>query len=381
MGDFKSPKESPLDEKKFFPCKSCGGELVFDPETAKLKCTYCDSLFDIPSDASFVPEEQETDLMEFLSSEPLAKGYGVTLFEVQCKQCGAAVSSQEKRRDVTCPFCGTSFIGESKEKEQMIRPAGIVPFSVGKDAALKKFSEWIKEGWFRPNALKKLARLEKIQGVYLPFFTVDAKAESTWTAQAGYYYYVSESVPVTRNGKTSYETRQVRKIRWEPASGSRSDFFDDVLVPAIFSERLISLYNIFPFDVKKGMKPYDPGYLSGFGVFNSELMLKEVYAIARSQIESSEVSLCGQDVPGDTHQDLRVRTILSGQTFKHVLNPIWSGTFRYNNRNYPFLVNGQTGMIYGKKPYSFWKIFFALASAAAFLLLFLILAGLLGGKN
>lgn len=364
-----------MDEKKFFPCRSCGGELVFDPGTAKLKCSYCDSLYDLPSDASFVPEEQERDLIEALSGSSTVRGYGVTLFEVQCKKCGARVSSPEKRRDVTCPFCGSNFIGETEERDDMIKPTGVIPFSVGRDAALGKFREWIKEGWFRPNALKKLYRLEKIQGIYLPFFTVDARADCSWTAQAGRYYYVNESVPVTRAGKTSYETRQVRKIRWEPASGSRSDFFDDVLVPAITTERLLSLYNIFPFDVKTGLKPYDPGYLSGFGVFNSEVPLKEVYAIARSQINATETQLCGKDVPGDTYQDLRVDCVLSRQTFKHVLNPIWSGTFRYDGKNYPFLVNGQTGAIYGKKPYSFWKIFFALAIAGLILLIVLILAG------
>jgi len=363
-----------LDEKKFFPCRSCGGELEFDPETARLKCSYCDSLYDIPSGPSFVPEEQERDLMEFLSGDRLVKGYGVTLFEVQCKNCGARVSSAEKRRDVTCPFCGSRFIGETAERDDMIKPAGVIPFSVGRQEALNKFQAWIKEGWFHPGALKKLYRLEKIQGVYLPFFTVDARADCTWTAQAGHYYYVNESVPVTRAGKTSYETRKVRKIRWEPASGSRSDFFDDVLVPAITTERLISLYNIFPFDVKKGLRQYDPGYLSGFGVFNSEMPLKEVYAIAKSQILMTENDLCGKDVPGDTYQDLKVDCALSAQTFKHVLSPIWSGTFRYNGRNFPFLVNGQTGAIYGKKPYSFWKIFFALAAVGLALLIFLILA-------
>lgn len=367
-----------MDEKKFFPCKSCGGELNYDPDRKKLRCSYCDSLYDIEEDKTFVPEEQEEDLMEFLARDPMIKGYGVTLFEVQCKNCGARVSSPDRRRDVACPFCGSNFIGEAKEREDMLKPVGIVPFEIGKDTALKKFQLWIKEGWFRPNALKKLARLEKIQGIYLPFFTIDANAKSDWSAQAGYYYYVNESVSVVRAGKTTYETRKVRKIRWEPASGEREDFFDDVLVPAIFSERLISLYNIFPFDVKKGLKPYDPGYLSGFGVFNSELMLKEIYAIARSQIEQTEIDLCGKDVPGDTFQDLKVDTTLSRQTFKHILNPIWSGTFRYNNKNYPFLVNGQTGMIYGKKPYSFWKIFFALSSAAILLLIFLLI---FGGKN
>lgn len=362
-----------MDQSKIFRCINCGGELVFSPEKKKMLCTYCDSTFDIESDKNFNPEEKEVDLLEFLEKSPDAKGYEIVLFQFECKNCGAKISSPEKRRDVNCPFCGTQYVGEGKESKDLIKPVGIVPFEIGVKKALSDFSNWVKKGWFRPNNLKKLYQLKQIQGVYLPFFTFDAKAKSYWSALAGYYYNVEESVPVVRNRKKIYEKRQVKKIRWEPVSGEREDFFNNVLVPAIFSERLTLLYNIFPYNIIDGLKPYDPNYLAGFGVFNSEMSLKEVYSIAKAQIEQEEIRRCSSNVPGDTQKDLRVKTTLTKQSFKHILAPVWSGTFNYKGKTFPFLINGQTGKIYGKKPYSFWKIFFAVAVLIIFAIFILML--------
>ncbi|NMB98865.1 MAG: hypothetical protein GYA35_01140 [Thermoanaerobaculaceae bacterium] len=370
-----------MDEKKVFPCKNCGGELVFSPDIKKMVCPYCNSTFEIENDKNFNPEEKEIDLLEFLEKSPDAKGYEIILYQFECKNCGAKISSPEKRRDVNCPFCGTQYVGEAKESEGLIKPAGIIPFEIARKKALSDFADWVKRGWFRPNDLKKLYKLEQIQGIYLPFFTFDAKAKSYWSALAGYYYNVEESVPVIRNGKKIYETRQVRKIRWEPVSGEREDFFNDVLVPAIFSERLTLLYNIFPYNIMVGLKPYDPNYLAGFGVFNSEMPLKEVYSIAKAQIEQEEIRRCSSDVPGDTQKDLRVKTNLTEQTFKHILAPVWSGSFKYKNKTYPFLINGQTGKVYGKKPYSFWKIFFTVAALVILAIIVLLLLSFFGGNN
>jgi hypothetical protein len=63
-------------------------------------------------------------------------------------------------------------------------------------------------------------------------------------------------------------------------------------------------------------------------------------------------------VPGDTQRGLTVRNEFSHVTFKHVLLPIWIAAYRYNGKPYQFLVNGQTGEVVGKAPWSFWKIFF-----------------------
>ena len=347
-----------------FPCSSCGGELAWDPSSTQMKCPYCGSLVDVPREEAFAAEEH--DLLEFLERHPKAEGYGVEMGEFSCKSCGAKAQVPAGRRDIFCPFCGSNYVFEAaKKSEEVLKPESLIPFSVSHSDCQTRFKGWIGKGWFRPNDLKKLGRLDRITGLYMPFFTFDARADSDWAAEAGHYYYVTESVSVQRNGKTVHENRQVRKVRWEPASGRRADIYDDVLVPAVTQEHLNLMMRVYPFDMK-GLRPYDSKYLAGFSVLNSELPLKQVYAIAKSNIESDQVQRCSGDVPGDTQRNLRVWTRLSEQTFKHLMCPLWLGSFKYKAKVFAFVINGQTGVLYGEKPWSWVKIaLFVLALAAA----------------
>lgn len=352
---------------KTFPCPNCGGELEWDPAKQEMRCPYCDSLIKVPQDDSFRAEEH--DLLAFLDEHPKVEGYGVKLSGFKCKQCGATVQVPPGRVDLTCPFCATKFVLEdSAPPGEVVKPESLIPFKVDSKASTGLFKQWLGRGWFRPGDLKKLGKLQKILGLYMPFFTFDANADSTWTASAGYYYYVTERVAVTEDGKTVWKNRQVRKIRWEPASGARHDFYDDVLVPAVADERLDLLLKVYPFEMN-GLVPFDKRYLAGFGVLGSDMALKRVYSIAKLNIESDQERSCASDVPGDTYRDLRVNTSLSGQTFKHLLCPAWVGSFIYKRKVFPFVINGQTGKVFGNKPWSWIKI--SMASSFAALLLFL----------
>jgi hypothetical protein len=356
-----------------FPCPNCGGELTWEPGAQKMRCQYCDSLVDVPQRGPF--EAEEHDLMAFLEKVPRAEGYGVTLQTFTCKQCGATVQAPPTdRRDITCPFCASSYVAEaSAPAENVIKPEALIPFKVDKKQSQSTFQSWLGTGWFRPNDLKNLGRLDRVSGLYLPFFTFDAHAESDWTAMAGYYYYVTENVEVTgSDGKTRWEQRQVQKVRWEPASGDRADDYDDVLVPGVQHERLNLILKVYPYDTQN-LTPYSPMYLSGFGILNADMPLKMVYQIAKQNMEADQVERCSGDVPGDTQRDLRVRTSLSDQTFKHLLCPLWIGSFRYKGKVFPFVINGQTGKVYGEKPWSWVKIFFASLFAGAVLTILIVL--------
>ena len=75
--------------------------------------------------------------------------------------------------------------------------------------------------------------------------------------------------------------------------------------------------------------------------------------------------LCGAEVPGDTYRNLQVDADYSGQTFKHILTPIWLLTYNYGARNFQVVINGYTGVIAGKYPKSWVKIFFAVLAMLA----------------
>ena len=43
-------------------------------------------------------------------------------------------------------------------------------------------------------------------------------------------------------------------------------------------------------------------------------------------------------------------------TYKHVLFPVWIASYRYKDKIYHFLVNGQTGEVQGEAPISWIKV-------------------------
>ena len=42
-----------------------------------------------------------------------------------------------------------------------------------------------------------------------------------------------------------------------------------------------------------------------------------------------------------------------------ILLPVWLAAYKYRGKTYRFVVNGRTGRVQGERPYSAWKIAFA----------------------
>jgi hypothetical protein len=75
--------------------------------------------------------------------------------------------------------------------------------------------------------------------------------------------------------------------------------------------------------------------------------------------------LCSTEVPGDTQRNLEVDADYSGQTFKHILVPIWLLTYNYGARNFQVVINGYTGTISGAYPKIWVKITLAVLAGLA----------------
>jgi hypothetical protein len=92
-------------------------------------------------------------------------------------------------------------------------------------------------------------------------------------------------------------------------------------------------------------------------------------------MESKMYSLCDQEVPGDTHRNLNVHSDYSGQTFKHILVPVWLLTYSYGARSFQAVVNGFTGAMAGRYPKSWVKILLAVLAGLAAIAAFAWLSG------
>ncbi|MFH0938688.1 MAG: hypothetical protein V1899_05345 [Planctomycetota bacterium] len=161
------------------------------------------------------------------------------------------------------------------------------------------------------------------------------------------------------NGKTVQRTRKVRKIRWTWVSGVYSEFFDDILIAAGKNTDRATEYNL------GDLKPYTPEYLSGFAAERYAVSCEDGWSQAKEEIADVITAAVRRKIGGDEQRVHSIDTAYSGITYKHILLPLWISSYRYGKKSYCFQVNGQTGEVRGKRPYSFWKIFFLVMAILA----------------
>lgn len=344
--------------------------MSFDAVSQQLRCPFCGHAQAVAQPSAPLPQQptpagqqpptdaqvaahQEQALAEGLQAQAqqAGEGYGTPTQTLKCQTCGAAVSFAGTSISQTCDFCGSQHVLEQQSHRRIIRPQSLVPFGVDENKAKQQFKSWLAGLWFRPSDLKHKAAVGAVAGVYIPYWTFDARVQSEWRAEAGHYYYEQET---TMEGGQK-KTRQVRKTRWEPAWGRREDMHDDVLIVASQGLPRPIAHRLSTFDTRKLM-PYDPRYLAGWRAEEYAVELGEAWAEAQQKIEQEQYTRCATDVPGDTHRGLQVANQFSGETFKHVLLPLWIASYRYGDKPYRFLVNGQTGEVQGEAPISWVKV-------------------------
>jgi hypothetical protein len=218
----------------------------------------------------------------------------------------------------------------------------------------EQIRRWYASKWFAPSALKVRALIDTVHGLYIPYWTFDAQVHCPWWAEAGHYYYTTETYTDNQRRR---QTRQVRHVRWEPASGVIDHVFDDEPVPATHGVDLSLLRGVEPFPTAD-LVPYDTAYLSGFVVEHYRVVLIDAAKQSQDEMRRQVERMCAAAVPGDTHRNLRIAPEFSGQTFKHILVPVWLLAYTYGTRRYQVVVNGYTGRIAGQYPKSVWKILF-----------------------
>ncbi len=351
-------------------CPACGAKARWDPSKQALICPYCGTVApgELNRETGAV---QEIPLAAALRDIPDAdRGWQTEKRSVRCESCRAVMVLDPDRVGQNCEFCGSPALVPYEEVKSPLRPRSVLPFKVSEVQIRESIRKWYASKWFAPGSLKTRGMVDTVKGVYLPYWTFDAQADCQWWAEAGYYYYVTETY---RDSKGQTRTRQVRRTRWEPASGALDHFFDDEPVPGTRGVHIGLLRKVEPFPTQE-LVPYDKGFLAGFVVEHYQVVLIDAYHNARESMESQLRSMCGQRVPGDTYRNLRVNAHYSEETFKLALVPVWLLTYQYGSKTYQLLANGYTGKMAGEYPKSWIKITAVVLLAAVIVLLIVLLA-------
>lgn len=360
------------------PCPECGGDLQWNAAKQALVCPYCGTVVPWTQGKEADPGASvvEQDLQAALSNPATGRGWGdqpgYEKREVQCQSCRAISVFVDGKVAKRCDFCGSPAIIAHDASKDAITPQSLLPFKVSDGQMRDSLRKWYGSRWFAPSKLKSAALTDTLHGIYLPYWTFDAQVSARWRAEAGHYYYESESF---RDSSGKAQTRQVQRVRWVPAAGNLEHFFDDALVPGTTGVHPQLLRQIEPFPTVSDLKAYSPEFVRGWTVERYQIDLSKAEKLNQDDMTQQVRALCAAQVPGDTQRNLQVEATYRGRTFKHILVPVWLVSYTYGARSFQVVVNGHTGAIAGEQPYSWVKITFAVLAVVLLILLVAMMSG------
>ena len=350
-----------------FPCDSCGHQMAYSPKHGKLFCEYCQSEVAIDSicreapEYRYYPGEDRYDApkWDLLGTRTLT-----------CPSCGADTVMAAGVVTASCPYCSSNYVTEleEEEKKDSISPESLIPFRVSHATAQESFASWAKGRLLAPRAFRKGRHHADMRGIYVPFFTYDANLTTHYRGEGGEERTVTYTVRV--NGKTETRTRTV--IDWYPISGTEHLSFDDIPCPA--TKKLdVGLFRRLGAYSMKVLNVYHPAYLAGFLAERYSVGIGEGFDSVRHTMELRMEQHIKSVRHYDTYRNMRYSHQYDNVRFKHFLLPLWLASYRYRDKVYQFMVNGETGKIAGHAPVSVWKILaIVFGSLGALALLFLL---------
>jgi len=354
-----------------YKCPACTGPLHFVGASGKLECDYCGSSFEVAeiealyaekeekaaavTEAERQKEERQHSAANEWDTSGLDDDWGKELEGMKlynCPSCGAELICEETTAATSCPYCGNPTVVPG-QFSGALKPDYVIPFKLDKEQALSILKNHYKGKFFMPNEFKKKNTVDKIQGVYVPFWLFDGEAEGT-------VEFAAEKVTVTRRGKEEItQTQHFRALR-----GGRLKFEK---VPVDASTKMPDDYmdSIEPFDYAE-LKPFSTAYLPGFLADKYDVSVDDGMVRADLRCQKSLEQELETTVKGYTSvSPLRRNIHLRKGKVHYALLPVWLLNVNWQDKTYLFAINGQSGKIVGAVPVVFKKavgLFFALAA-------------------
>ena len=333
-------------------CPSCGAVTRYDIAAGGVACEHCG--YTAPSPAKRIGGRADEHEFTLESLRKSAKGWGINRREIRCENCGAVLSIDDKTLSTTCSFCGSNKVNLREVVDDALRPSALIPFKIEPKTAYGCIMNWLGKGWYHPSELSSLANLDRLQGIYLPFWIFAANIRADWKAEVGYErqerYYDS--------GSKEWKTRIRIDWRWETGNVGLS--INHLTISASSHIRQDILERLYPFNYGE-LVVYNPDFLAGWNAQQYDIVLSDAWEKAKARMREQAKQTCRQDIPSPHVRNLSLTADFADETWKYVLLPIYLVSYQFNQKVYQVMVNGQSGLIAGQKPVAWWKIWLAIA--------------------
>jgi len=342
------------EETRTFKCRYCGGTITYSAAERDLTCPYCGRTQGIAAEE--VGEAAAEFEFTLETMERVQYGWGEERRELVCESCGAVVSVAPDVLTSTCAFCGSNRVLARDVAGDVLRPTALIPFVVDKGQIQSQVAEWLGRGWMHPPELRNVRALRELTGVYLPFWTFDARVHADWKAEVG----TRKSVRYFDDGK--WKTRTV--IVWHWRSGRVHLPIDDHLTSGTAHVSRVILGKVAPFDLD-ALVEYEPGYLAGWQAKAYDVQLQDAWQLAKEEIREQARRACHADTGSSHVRNFRMAADFADERWRYVLLPVYLASYPFEERTFQVMVNGQTGTVAGQKPVAWERVWLAIAAMLA----------------
>lgn len=315
-------------------CISCGSPIVLDPVSGKFKCSHCNSIFTAEELKNMDNSKEKIDVNDVNIDDEYVT--------YNCPDCGASIIADKETAATFCIYCGNSSIIKNRLTGKFA-PSKIIPFKKVKEDAIEAFKKLKKGHPLVPNEFVSEKNIEKIKGVYIPFWLYDLSSDGKLDVKATK---VSKWVV----GDTHYTKTDYYNVKREasmsfskiPVDGS-TRFADDIM------------NTIEPFDYSE-LVDYNHAYLSGFLAEKYNVESNDAYIAAKERAIKSSEEIMMNDINGYVTRRIQSKDIKEEiNNTDYVLLPVYMVNVKYKDKFYLFAMNGQTGEFVGNIPVSIKK--------------------------
>lgn len=333
-------------------CPRCGEQLTYDGGSKKaLKCSNCRYSRALGRTTDQVDYHPLTGGIQWKS---FARGLDLEVQEYKCGGCKALIATHGATPLSNCPFCSGELTKTDPQAARNFTPFGIIPFTISQQQAREKLTAFLRNLFIPPSLKQQVLESDAFKGIYVPMFYVDALTRSTWTAEIMLRY--------MKPSKGKVEQKEA----WDKTSGYYEHFFENQTRYLTRGAHGNTFKKLLPYNLKK-VAPFDPIYLQKWP---TEVYQKregdEIKAIEKEMDKHIE-SEAKKRSRGEKVKDLKLKSEKHLIAMRHILVPLWVVPYRYQGKNYQYLVNGQNGKLVGDRPLSTIRIIVAVAATLVLL--------------
>jgi len=335
-----------------FRCLQCNAETAYSAADGGLTCTYCGHYEPPPKQVVGKGAEEFEFTVETV--ERAAHGWGLEREELECQTCGALTAVPPGDLTHICPFCASTHVVQRQAPQETLRPRFLIPLALDQDRCREIVREWLGSSWMTPAGLQQMARTADFTPIYIPYWTFDANSDASWQAQVAH----QKSYRRYNSSRKKWETRTKTEWKWE--SGQVNLFIDDLPVAGTERPSQLLLQRLQPFNLHD-LVVYKPDYLAGVQAQAYDVTLDKAWEKARQQMRQRTKQACQAQASSSRLRNFSMNLDFSDESWRYILLPIYVAAYRYGERTYQVLINGQTGRLSGQRPVDWRKVGLAVA--------------------